>query len=222
MEDGRREIDKNLTLVARKPCFGLPTACPTCLPVYIYLRFSKIPFTLEFNSIHPDSDQIPYVEYGDYVAYNNEKGGVIKALKEDNTVDLDSNVCDVPEWISTKALVETWLGDAIKYELWIGCDGKSAHEVYYSDLPWPIRKILYYMKVRSVKQELGITSENADSREKEIYSRAAMAYGALSSRLGEQSFFFENRPTSLDAALLGHVLFTLHALPVSTSISHSS
>ncbi|RVW45798.1 Mitochondrial outer membrane import complex protein METAXIN [Vitis vinifera] len=38
------ELDnQKLTLVARKPCFGLPTACPSCLPVYIYLRFAQVP-----------------------------------------------------------------------------------------------------------------------------------------------------------------------------------
>ncbi|KAL0337141.1 UNVERIFIED_CONTAM: Mitochondrial outer membrane import complex protein METAXIN [Sesamum calycinum] len=172
MEDGGGERER-LTLVARKPCFGLPTACPKSLPVYIYLRFSKIPFSLEFNLIHPDSDQIPFVESGDYVAYNNEKGGVIPNLKEDGIVDLDSEVSGIPEWVSIKAMVESWLADAVMYELWVGCD------------------------------------DNADRREEEIYSRAALAYGALSSR-----------PTSLDAAFLGHVLFVLHALP-ETSVLRS-
>lgn len=54
MEDGGGERER-MTLVARKPCFSLPTACPSCLPVYIYLKFCKIPFSLEFNLIHPDS-----------------------------------------------------------------------------------------------------------------------------------------------------------------------
>ncbi|KAL7092447.1 hypothetical protein ACP275_12G165100 [Erythranthe tilingii] len=219
MEHGTVERE-GLTLVARKPCFGLPTACPNCLPVYIYLKFSKIPFSLEFNLIHPDSDQIPFVESGDRVAYNNEKGGVIQNLKEDGIVDLDSGVSGLPEWVSMKAMIESWLADAVMYELWVASDGKSAHKIYYSDLPWPIGKILYYKQVHAVKQLFGITSDNAENREEEIYSRATLAYDALSSRLGEESFFFENRPTSLDAVFLGHVLFTLHALP-ETSVLRS-
>ncbi|KAK6152177.1 hypothetical protein DH2020_014812 [Rehmannia glutinosa] len=219
MEDGRGERER-LTLVARKPCFGLPTSCPKCLPVYIYLKFSKIPFSLEFNLIRPDSDQLPFVESGDYVAYNNEKGGTIQKLKEDGIVDLDSEASGIPEWVSMKAMVESWLAEAVMYELWVGSDHKSADKIYYSDLPWPIGKILYFKQVHSVKQLLGITSDNAERREEEIYGRAAQAYGALSSWLGEQSFFFENRPTSLDAAFLGHVLFTLHALP-ETSVLRS-
>ncbi|XP_059652232.1 mitochondrial outer membrane import complex protein METAXIN-like [Cornus florida] len=212
--------NRELTLVTRKPCFGLPTACPSCLPVYIYLRFAKVPFNLDYNLIHPDSDQIPYVESGVYVAYNNEKGGVIESLREDGIVDLDSEVHAIPEWLSMKAMINSWLADAIMYELWVGSDGSSAHKIYYSDLPWPIGKFLYFKQTRVAKQQLGITKENAERREEEIYRRATIAYGALSTRLGERSFFFEDRPTSLDAVFLGHVLFTLQALP-ETSVLRS-
>ncbi|XP_073137881.1 mitochondrial outer membrane import complex protein METAXIN [Henckelia pumila] len=215
MADDRGDGEK-LTLVARTPGFGLPTACPICLPVYIYLRFAQIPFNLESNLVYPDSDQIPFIESGYYVAYNNEKGGVIQNLKEDGITDLDSEVRGIPEWVSMRAMVESWLADAVMYELWVGSDGKAANTIYCSFLPWPIGKVLYYKQVRIVKQLLGITSNNAERREEEIYSRATLAYGALSNRLGEQSLFFENRPTSLDALVLGHVLFTVRVLPESS------
>ncbi|KAL7238145.1 hypothetical protein ACSBR2_004280 [Camellia fascicularis] len=177
----RIHMDEEVTLVARKSCFDLPTACPSCLPFYIYLKFAQFPFNLAFNLTYCDSDQIPYVESGTYVAYNNEKGGVIESLKEDGIVDLDSEVHSVPEWISTKAMVNSWLADALMYELRVGSDGSSAHK---------------------------------------IYRRATVAYGALSTRLGDQSFLFESRPTSLDAVFLGHALFVLHALP-DTSVLQS-
>lgn len=113
-------------------------------------------------------DQIPFVEFGDHVAYNNEKGGVIQSLKDDRVVDLDSDVCGIPEWVSTKTMVESWLADAVMYELWVGSDGSSAHKIYYSDLPWPIGKCLYFKQTYMVKQLLGITKENAERREEEV------------------------------------------------------
>ncbi|KAF2302588.1 hypothetical protein GH714_038660 [Hevea brasiliensis] len=192
------------TLVARKPCFGLPTACPICLPVYIYLKLARLPFRLDFNSTYPDSDQIPYVESGAYVAYNNESGGVIQRLKEDGIVNLDTEFCSIPEWISMKAMISSWLVDAVMYELWLGSDGSSAFKIYYSDLPWLIGKVLFVKQAYTVKQQLGITKENAERREEEIYKRVKIAYGALSTRLGEQEFLFEDRPSSLDALFLGH------------------
>ncbi|KAH9805794.1 mitochondrial outer membrane import complex protein METAXIN [Citrus sinensis] len=159
------------------------------------------------------SDIIPYVESGTYVACNNENGGVIECLKKDGIVDLDNGYQSVPEWISMKALISSWLEEALIYELWVGSDGNSVRKIYYPDLAWPIGKVLFLQQVRTVKQQLGITKENSDRREEEIYNRASIAYRALSTRLGEESFLFENRPSSVDAILLAHVLVTLHALP---------
>lgn len=54
MEEAMSEREE-FTLVVRKPCFGLPTACPTCLPLYFYLKFANLPFNLDFNLTYPDS-----------------------------------------------------------------------------------------------------------------------------------------------------------------------
>ncbi|KAJ8767367.1 hypothetical protein K2173_017411 [Erythroxylum novogranatense] len=208
---------EEFTLVARKPNFGLPTACPICLPIYIYLKFARFPFHLDFNSSYPDSDQIPYIESGTYVTYNNENGGVIQRLKEDGIVDLDADFQSLPEWISMDAMVSSWLADAIMYELWLGSDGSSARKIYYSDLPWLIGKVLFMKQVRDVKQRLGITKENVERREEQIYRRAKTVFGALSTWIGDQKFIFD-RPTSLDAVLVGHLLLILDALPDSSAI----
>nr|TKR74900.1 hypothetical protein D5086_0000290940 [Populus alba] len=170
------------TLVARKPSFGLPTGCPICLPLFIYLKFSNFPFHLVFNNTFPDSDQIPYIESGTYVAYNDENGGVIKSLKEDGIVDLDTDFSSFPEWISRKAMVSTWLADAIMYELWVGSDGTSARTIYHSGLPWLIGKALLMKQVHVVKQRLGITKENAERREAEessMLQSALLEHGNL-------------------------------------------
>ncbi|XP_068640880.1 mitochondrial outer membrane import complex protein METAXIN-like [Aristolochia californica] len=205
--------EKGIILVARKACFGLPTACPSCLPVYLYLRFANISFDMHFDTTNPVSDAIPYVEYDEYVAFNNEKGGVIETLKDDGIVDLDSKLANnsVPDWLSTKAIITSWLADATIYELWVNSDGNVANQIYFSDLPWPIGKILHWKQTRAVKQMLGITNINTEEREAEIYKKASLAYEALSMKLSDNHFLFDNRPTSLDVLFLGHVLFVLQA-----------
>ncbi|XP_058113540.1 mitochondrial outer membrane import complex protein METAXIN [Magnolia sinica] len=214
--------EKGLVLVTRKPCFGLLTACPSCLPVYIYLRLANLPFDVHFDTANPDSDDIPLVEYGDYVAFNNEKGGTIESLKEDGIVDLDSKLPSnsIPEWLSTKAMISSWLVDAAFYELWVGSDGSAADKIYFSDLPWPVGKVLHWKQTQAAKLLLGITKVNAVEREAEIYRKANLAYEALSVKLGDQTFLFENRPTSLDAIFLGHALFVLQT-SADTSVLHS-
>lgn len=113
-------------------------------------------------------DQIPFVESDSYVAYNNEKGGVIDCLREDGIVDLDSDFSTIPEWISMKAMVSSWLVDALVYELWIASDKTSVQKIYLSDLPWPIGTILYLKKTLSVKRHFGITDENSERIETEV------------------------------------------------------
>ncbi|CAN6202385.1 unnamed protein product [Urochloa humidicola] len=209
------EAAERKVLVARKPCFGLPTACPTSLPVLLYLRLAQVPFDIHVDTSFPDADHIPYVEFGDCVAFNNEKGGVIECLREEKILDLNSKHPSVSptDVLSTKAMVSTWLMDALQYELWMVTDGSIAHDIYFSDLPWPIGKILHWKKTRDVKQLLGITKLNAAEKEEEIYQKASAAYDALSLKLGDQVFLFDNSPTDVDALFLGHALFVLNALP---------
>nr|ACC68165.1 unknown [Arabidopsis halleri subsp. halleri] len=206
------------TLVARKPSFDLPTACPNCLPAYIYLKLAQLPFELAFNSTFPDSDELPYFESGTYVAYNNEDGGVVEKLKKDGIVNLDSQLQSLPDYLSLKALIVSWLEEALTYEIWVGTEGISTTKIYYSDLPWVISKVLFYKQTYMAKNRLGITKENTEQREKQIYKRASEAYEALSTRLGEQKFLFEDRPSSLDAFLLSHILFIIQALPVTSML----
>ncbi|ONK55371.1 uncharacterized protein A4U43_UnF4070 [Asparagus officinalis] len=212
-----------LVLVARKGGFGLPTACPNCLPVYLYLRFANASFSLDFDVANPDSDHVPYIEYGDCVLFSNEKGGVIECLKGESIVDLDSGLSGgcVPHWLATEALISSWLAEAAQYELWVASNGSGAYKIYFSDLSWPVAKVLHWKQTQTVKQRLGITYLNANGKEEEIYRKAAAAYEALSQRLGEQTFFFDDRPTSLDAAFLGHALFVIHALPDTSTLRNN-
>ena len=51
-------------------------------------------------------------------------GGVIERLKQDGIVDLDSEFQSFLDWISTKAMISSWLDDAMIYELCVGSDGR--------------------------------------------------------------------------------------------------
>ncbi|CAH8305190.1 unnamed protein product [Eruca vesicaria subsp. sativa] len=214
------EGDQNtsgFTLVTRKPCFGLQ-ACPNCLPAYIYLKLAQLPFQLAFNSTFPDSYELPYFETGTYVAYNNEDGGVIEKLKKDGVVNLDSQLQSHPDYLSLKALILSWLEEALAYEMWVGTEGVSAWKIYYADLPWVINKVLFYKQTNMAKTRLGITKENTEEGEKQIYKKASDAYEVLSTRLGEQKFLSEDRPLSLEAFFLSHILFTIQVLPETSKL----
>jgi metaxin len=51
------EAEARKVLVARKPGFGLPTACPNCLPVLLYLRMANVPFDIHVDTSFPDAGE---------------------------------------------------------------------------------------------------------------------------------------------------------------------
>lgn len=96
------------------------------------------------------------------MAFNNEEGGVIDFLRDKKIVDLNSNVTATKCAISIS--ISTWLVDAVNYELWIASDGSIANDIYFSDLAWPIRKILHWKRSRDVKHQLGLNLKPTDVR----------------------------------------------------------
>lgn len=54
------------------------------------------------------------------------------------------------------------------YELWVESNGSNADAIYFSDLPWPIRRVLHWKQSRAVKNIMGITKLNAAEREDEV------------------------------------------------------
>lgn len=220
MEQQEGEGGDGLVLVVRKPAYGLPTACPVCLPAYIYLKLANISFNTHYSLINPDSDALPSIEFGDVAGFHNETGGILGFLSKEEIVDLDAGIPihSLPDWLALKALICSYLNDATLYELWVNHNHKVANEIYFSDLPWPIGKILYWKQKRTVMLWLGVNSSNGQEREVELYRNAAAAYEALSTKLEDQAFLFENKPTSLDAIFLGHILFVLHTFNDSSTL----
>lgn len=111
-------------------------------------------------------DTIPYFEADDYVAYNNEKGGIIESLKKD-VVDIDAGLSSV-DWTPVKVMLTTWLADALAYELWVGGDSSAAYNIYYSGLPWPIGRLLFWKQAQLLKLRYGVTKDNVEVKEEEV------------------------------------------------------
>eukprot|EP00252_Welwitschia_mirabilis_P014112 TRINITY_DN31154_c0_g1_i1.p1 TRINITY_DN31154_c0_g1~~TRINITY_DN31154_c0_g1_i1.p1 ORF type:complete len:331 (+),score=62.42 TRINITY_DN31154_c0_g1_i1:187-1179(+) len=204
---------EKLILVARKRAFGLPTSCPDCLNVYICLKLAQIPFQLDYNSINPDTEALPSIEYGEFAAFENESNNIIDILIEKGIVDIDSRIPThiKPNWIAYKSMILSALRDVVLYELWIASCDTVVNEIYFSDLPWPINRILRWKQKRTIMQRLGVDSTNVDSKRDQFYRNADKGYEALSEVLGDQPYFLANEPTTIDAILVGHILFVLHA-----------
>ena len=207
MKHGAAAAD--LVLVTRPGAFGLPTACPACLPAFLYLRLAAVSFQEQVTAVEPDSEDLPAVEYGESVGFASENGGVIEFLRRERIADLDAGLTDgeKAELETCKAMMESWVADASAYETWMRDNDTQCKAVYFAALPWGLAQALDWKQRLAVMQRLGVTSRNAAARADEMYRNASNAYSALSVLLSDQKFFFSNRPTSLDALVLGHLLF---------------
>jgi metaxin len=136
----------------------------------------------------------------------------LEFLKREKIADLDAALTEGEraELESCKAMVESWIVDASLYEIWMRDNDKAVRKVYFAALPMGLSYALDLKQRHSVMQRLGVTTENAKSRGDELLRKAGMAYQALSVRLQDQKLFFGDRPTSLDALVLGHLLFHLN------------
>lgn len=198
-----------LVLITRPPAYGLPTACPACLPAFLYLRLAAVQFQAQVTAVQPDSEDVPAVEYGADVGFASENGGVVEFLRRENLADLDAGLSDSEraELETCKAMMESWVADASAYEVWQRDNDRQTKAVYFSELPMGLVQALDWKQRVAVMQRLGVTAENAAARSEELYRKAGQAYSALSVLLGDQKFFFNSRPSSLDALVIGHLLF---------------
>jgi metaxin len=208
----QEQEESQLVLLVREGAFGLPTACPACLPWFLYLKLSSVSFQTQYSAVEPDSENVPAVEYGEAVGFASESGGILEFLKREKIADLDAALTEGEraELESFKAMVDSWIVDASLYELWMRENDKAARKVYFAALPMGLSYALDWKQRHAVMQRLGITTENAKSRGDELLRKAGMAYQALSVRLQDQKLFFGDRPTSLDALVLAHLLFHLN------------
>uniref|UniRef100_A0A7I4DHR1 Metaxin n=1 Tax=Physcomitrium patens TaxID=3218 RepID=A0A7I4DHR1_PHYPA len=209
MESSGDSVD--LVLVTRPAGFGMPTVCPACLPVYLYLRLAAVSFREQVSAVEPDSVDLPCVEYGENVGFSSENGGVIEFLRKEKIADLDADLSDSEkaELETCKAMMESWVADASAFEVWTRDNDRQCKVVYFSELPWGLVQALDWKQRLAVMQRLGITPENTVARSEELFRKASNAYSALSVLLSDRKFFFNNRPTSLDALVLGHLIFHL-------------
>lgn len=75
---------------------------------------------------------------------------------------------------------------------------------YSFPYPWPLNKILFWNKKRSVRNQLGSLGW-LDKSIEDVLVEVESCCTALSERLDKSSYFYGEKPTELDALVYGHV-----------------
>jgi len=186
------------------------------LAVQSFLNMTNLEYMIEMraNAEHMSpSGRLPFIrankfviaEMDPIVAFVNTKGITL-------TEHLDaSQKADMRAYMS---LVSNVLGNAESYLSWM--DPVTYSEVtkprYGSVYPWPLNHLLTWQKKNQVYKRLaalGWTSKNLE----EVYQEVEQCCVALSERLDNQPYFFNEKPTELDALVFGH-LFSILTTPL--------
>jgi metaxin len=186
------------------------------LTVQAFLNMSNLEYTIEMrsNAEHMSpSGRLPFIrankfiiaEVDPIVSFVNTKGITL-------TGHLDAaQKADMRAYMS---LVSNVLGNAETYLTWM--DNVTYCEVtkprYGSVYPWPLNHILTWQKKQLAYKRLSALGWTAKSLE-EVYQEVEQCCVALSERLDNQQYFFDDKPTELDALVFGH-LFSILTTPL--------
>lgn len=187
-----------------------------CLAVQAFLHMCNLEFTIE-NKANAEnmspSGKVPFIRANNFViAEMDPIVGFVNTKGISLTEHLDSSQkADMRAYMS---LVSNVLGNAELYLCWL--DPVTYNEVtfrrYGSIYPWPLNYILTWQKKRQVVKRLSALGWANKSIE-EVYSEVENCCQALSERLDKQQYFFNNKPTELDALVFGH-LFNILTTPL--------
>lgn len=187
-----------------------------CLSVKAYLRMCDLNFTVEMRanaeSMSP-CGEVPFLQCSSFVIAKVDSIINFAQTKGGNLSSFLSNAdkADMKAYIS---LVNIVLHNAELYVSW--CDKTTLQEVtkprFSYNLPWPVNHIVTWQTRSAIKKKLKSADWYSKSIE-EVYEEVNNCCHALSERLGNQKFFFGDKPTELDAIVFGH-LFAILTTPL--------
>lgn len=186
------------------------------LAVQAFLNMCNLEYTIEMraNAEHMSpSGRLPFIKANKFViaemdpivAFVNTKGITLTEHQD------AAQKADMRAYMS---LVSNVLGNAEMYLSWL--DQVTYNEVtkprYGSVYPWPLNHILTWQKKQQIYKKLAALGWTSKTLE-EVYQEVEQCCMALNERLDNQQFFFNNKPTELDALVFGH-LFSILTTPL--------
>lgn len=191
-----------LTLYQFEPAWGLPNASPFCMKLETYFRMTGLEYQVDTNADvrKAPKGKLPYIEdKGLIIADSNL---IIEYLKTTYGDPLDSHLspADAGIALAMRRLIEENLYWALVYTRWIDDENwQKTKDVYFSDLPFPLRLLVPKIARNTVTQNLQGHGMGRHT-ESEIYQIAALDIQALSDFLQDKPYFMGTQPTTLDAS----------------------
>ncbi|XP_053139009.1 metaxin-2 isoform X3 [Hemicordylus capensis] len=165
------------------------------------------------------SGKVPFIHVGNQVV--SELGPIVQFVKaKGHSLSDGLDEVQKAEMKAYMELVNNMLLTAELYLQW--CDDATVQEIthprYGSPYPWPLNHILAYQKQWEVQRKMKAIGWGSKSFD-QVLEDVDQCCQALSQRLGTQVYFFNKKPTELDALVFGHLFTILTTQLISDELS---
>jgi metaxin len=194
--------------------WGLPTIDVKCLELLAYAKFSGAPIKLvkTNNPWKSPSGSLPVLRHNK--KYIGSSITEVKSFlqKQNYNADFSLTPQQTSDVVAYKRHLDEKLGPALEYIWWR--DAKNYVELtrpwYAKALPFPLNFWVPGQMQRQVEEHVEARFSSCDTLSEQqietaLYKDAEECITMLSHRLAESEFFFGKSPSSLDAAVFGHL-----------------
>jgi glutathione S-transferase len=188
-----------------------PTSGPFPLKLITWLRMAKIDHEVVIanDPSKGPKGKSPWVEI-DGVPMG-DSSIIIAHLAERFGVDLDAHLSDEERAraLMVQRMLEEHYHQAFEHQLFLGRGGAERLAEFAATMPIPIRWILPTVFVSMLKKQLHARGLGRHD-ETEIIAQGKADLDALSRMLGDNKFFFGDRPSAIDACIFGFLGVSLY------------
>uniref|UniRef100_A0A7S3R2Q8 Metaxin n=1 Tax=Dunaliella tertiolecta TaxID=3047 RepID=A0A7S3R2Q8_DUNTE len=201
------------TLYQWPGAWGLPSVSPACLQVEAYMRLTQQGFTVVTCSTPSKSPtgNLPALERGTDISpggsndFASARNAIQLAKSSMKDLDISLSPSQRAVQLAFASLIQHRLEVATEYSIWCEKHGYREYtKAAFSTQPFPLNHVVpWSMRREALRRYAHLKSE-------EVYDGACEVLAAVADRLSSNSanrFLFGAQPSSLDALLLGHLLF---------------
>lgn len=201
------------------PCWGMPSSSPFCIKVEAYLKMAGF----SYETVHMSDPRkgpkgkLPFIEHEGKRMGDSHL--IINYLEQCRQTPMDAHLSDGQKALSliTRRMLDEHLAWVIIYMRWAPeKNAKIIKNTFFATIPKLIRGFLFRRIRRYMLQSIRLQGISRHSVE-EICSLAKEDIQALSVLLGNNTYFFGDAPSTLDAVAYAYLASIIHA-PIESPI----
>lgn len=207
--------------------WDLPSLDPVCLSAITYACFSSAPINvLDTIPSQTVTGNLPELEVDDEMIYSDLFSIIGIFRREGYNADYNLSANEQADTLAFLSYIERNLKPAILFALWMDSNNylKVTRPAYSKLFGFPRS----YYSPGKLKEKVEDFIKNCGSFEKKsildiekiLYKQAKDCLDVLEKQLGKRKYFFDDRPTTIDAACYGHLAILLKAPLLSTEVKN--